>query len=573
MLIREIRIINARDNKVLRTIPFHLGANFVVDLELSARHNKVGKTTFLKLIDVLMGAKDRSLIYKDKDTNSTNSALKKFIEDNRVAAEMFLASDLEDNSKSDIRLRVDLFPHGSQYIDEDKYTADNYRRELNIILYGNEQNTPTFRQLIQSFVRVSVGGDNDAFLHNIERASTAVYRSVYNYLFDIADPALDKKLGDLNAEKNRLLESIKQYKRLNNVDDVEAQRQIAAALRRDQQRFKTAMDDIVDSDEYIGNRERIASIRSEYSSLMEMLNNLNYRIERNEEALELAKEESSRRIDSSLIRSFYEEVCPMLPEVNRTFEEVVDFNQRISDNKVQYFGAIQKDLLSEKASLKAAIDSFVKENIQFMSLISSDRVGEYEALSEKLLEVQQHIGQTEEIVDTLEKFAGDLNRIEEAIIHCSEEIAQNEKESSVYQERMDSFNSFFTPFAEKINGERPILIYLPDPNRFPVSITEINGSSTGTRKSLLAAYDLAYQHFAIENNLDTPRFVVHDIVENIEGDSLKNIVKIASQSKSQYIVAVLKEKLDSSGFSDEEQNRYQILQLAANDKLFEGTDA
>lgn len=573
MLIREIRIINTRDDKVLRTIPFHLGANFVVDLELSTRHNKVGKTTFLKLIDVLMGAKDRSLIYKDKDTNSTNRTLQVFITDNQVAAEMTLANDLKDNSKSDVCLRVDLFPRGSQYIDGDKYTADNYRRELNIILYGNEQNTPTFRQLIQSFVRVSVSGDNDAFLHNIERASIAVYRSVYNSLFGIADPALDKKLGDLNAEKNRLLESIKQYKRLNDVDDVEAQRQIAAALRRDQQRFKTAMDDIVDSGEYVGNRERIASIRSEYSSLMETLNNLNYRIERNENAFELAKEESSRRIDSSLILSFYEEVCPMLPEVNRTFEEVVDFNQRISDNKVQYFGAIQKDLLSEKASLKAAIDSFVKENIQFMSLISSDRVSEYEALSEKLLEVQQYIGRTEEIVDTLEKFADDLNRIEDAITHCSEEIAQNEKESSVYQERMDSFNSFFTPFAEKINGERPILIYLPDPNRFPVSITEINGSSTGTRKSLLAAYDLAYQHFAIENNLDTPRFIVHDIVENIEGDSLKNIVKIADQSKSQYIVAVLKEKLDSSGFSDEEQSRYQILQLAANDKLFEGANA
>lgn len=66
---------------------------------------------------------------------------------------------------------------------------------------------------------------------------------------------------------------------------------------------------------------------------------------------------------------------------------------------------------------------------------------------------------------------------------------------------------------------------------------------------------------------------MHDIVENIEGDSLKNIVKIADQSKSQYIVAVLKEKLDSSGFSDEEQSRYQILQLAANDKLFEGANA
>lgn len=570
MLIRELRVVNTRDNIVLRAIPFHLGANFVVDLELSTRHNKVGKTTFLKLIDVLMGANDRSLVYTDKDTGNVNSALKAFITDNKIAAEMELANDLKVSSKNDVCLRVDLFPRGSQFIDGDQYNADNYRRELNIILYGNEQNTPTFRELIKSFVRVSVGGDNDAFLHNIERASTATYRSVYNYLFGIADPALDKRLGDLRAEKNRFLESIKQYKKLNDVDDPEAQRQIVAAQRRYQKQLKAAMDDIIDSREYIENRERIASVRLEYSSIMEKLNNLNYRIERNGEALNLAREESSRRIDLSLIRAFYEEVCPMLPKVNKTFEEVVDFNQKINDNKVQYFDAIQKDLLSEKASLEAAIDVFVKENVQFMSLVSSDRVGEYEDLSAKLFEVQQDIGQKEEVVETLERFTTKMDEIEKDITQCSKKIAESEIRSGVYQTRMDSFNFFFTSFAEKINGERPILIYLTDPNKFPVSITEINGSSTGTRKSLLAAYDLAYQRFAADNNLSVPRFDVHDIIENIEGDSLKSIVEIANQSKSQYIVAVLKEKLDSSGFTDEEQERYQILQLSENDRLFEG---
>ena len=69
---------------------------------------------------------------------------------------------------------------------------------------------------------------------------------------------------------------------------------------------------------------------------------------------------------------------------------------------------------------------------------------------------------------------------------------------------MDAFNVFFTPLAERINGESPILVYSPDTGKFPVSITELSGSSTGTRKSLIAAFDLAYQQFAIANQIHAP---------------------------------------------------------------------
>ncbi|MFR7732162.1 MAG: DUF2326 domain-containing protein [Collinsella sp.] len=86
-----------------------------------------------------------------------------------------------------------------------------------------------------------------------------------------------------------------------------------------------------------------------------------------------------------------------------------------------------------------------------------------------------------------------------------------------------------------------------------VSITELSGSSTGTRKSLIAAFDLAfYQQFAIANRIFTPRFfIVHDVIESIEGDDLRTIIEAANGMESQYILGILKEKLDSSRIPEE----------------------
>ena len=65
MFLDELRLRNVETDEVFRVVKFHLGANLVVDAEDSAIHNKAGKTTFLKLLDVLMGAKDRKNLYHD----------------------------------------------------------------------------------------------------------------------------------------------------------------------------------------------------------------------------------------------------------------------------------------------------------------------------------------------------------------------------------------------------------------------------------------------------------------------------------------------------------------------------
>ncbi|GAA3622110.1 hypothetical protein [Secundilactobacillus similis] len=47
--------------EVIRTVDFHDGMNFIVDAGSSQeKGNGVGKTTFLKLIDLCLGAKEKN---------------------------------------------------------------------------------------------------------------------------------------------------------------------------------------------------------------------------------------------------------------------------------------------------------------------------------------------------------------------------------------------------------------------------------------------------------------------------------------------------------------------------------
>ncbi len=570
MFIKTLRICDTVNGVLMREVPFHMGANFVVDTDNSPRHNKVGKTTFLKLIDILMGAQNKSLIYTDSETGSVTPELRKIITDRRVAAEMTVAKSLTEPHCETHDLRVDLFPRGGYYIDGERMSSNAYRAKLDGIFFGIDDNVPTFRQLINSFVRVSVAGDDDSFLHTLTRASNATYRSVYNFLFGISDPRLDSKLSELKKELNHTQESLRQYKRVTNVTDIDEQRQILVALENEYNRTKSQISDIFDSEDYKANREAIAKARAEYARLTDELNSINYKIQRNDGNLESARAERSRQADPGITRKFYDEVCSLLPSLNRTFDDMVDFNEKLVDNKISYFKLVGVSLQEQVDAISAQRDKLLDDNSQFLSLVETDKIDEYEQLSDTLMRLKQDIGKRAEIVDTLDRYDRDIARITDEIGDYSTDGSKRSAKGGDYQTMMSSFNFYFTPLASEINGESPILVYLPDTEKFPIQITDISGTSTGTRKSLIASFDLAYQSFAAEHHMAVPHFVVHDVVENIEGDNLRAIIDAANESGAQYIVAALKEKLDSSGISEAEQASLSIVQLAEDDRLFDG---
>lgn len=570
MYIKSLRIRNNATDVIMREVPFHKGANFIVDTENSGRHNKVGKTTFLKLIDILMGAKDRKLVYTDQETNNEVTELRNIIVEKQVSVEMTLSQNLETPYGNVLELQVELFPRGHYFINGERLSLSDYRLTLNKLLFNVNNNIPSFRELINSFVRVSVGGNDSSFLRTLPRASNAKYRSVYNYLFGISDPALDSKLSQLNADLKHAEESLRQYKRVNGVDNLEQQKQVLIALENEYAKAKILVDDIFNADKYKSNRNIIAAVRSKYLKLADQISEVNYRIDLNKKALKSAKAERDRQADPVLVKNFFDEVCSMLPNINKTFEEMVSFNRKLCDNKIDYFEEIESALLTRRMELQNEQEKLLLDNSQYLSLIAEDKINEYEQLSNNLMQIKQDIGKKQEIIDTLNRYESELSKIKDEIDNYSTGGSAREGKTGDYQAMMSSFNSFFTSFAQRINNETPILVYEPDTSKFPVSIAEISGSSTGTRKSLMAAFDLAYQQFAKANNICVPHFIVHDVVENVEGEDLRTIVAVSNEIDAQYIVAVLKEKLDSSKVSDKEQEKLQILQLAEDDRLFEG---
>ena len=554
----------------MREIVFHKGANLIVDAFESDRHNKVGKTTFLKLIDVLLGANGRDRLYKDDETNSVNEELRDIIKEKRVVGEMTLVNSLEMPSNHSVELMVELFPRGRYFFDGEKVSATKYRELLGDNLFAVGSSRPTFRQLIKSFVRVSLSGDDYSFLRTLPRASIADYRAVYNYLFDISDSELDARLAELNRELNKLKESSKQYRRLADIVDEEQLAQVGVALERECQRVESRLDDILDADEFKANRDAIEEARSLYAELRSDLAEIEFKMRRNAESIERAKKEVAKQADLSLSRNFYDEVCFLIPSVNMTFEDMVEFNRALCENEIAYFLEVGAELELERASVQAKLLDFSAENSRYLSLLDGEAMTEYEALLEECMRLRQEMGRNSEVLSTLHGYDKRIKTLESQIANLSEGGEERESSVSSHQDMMNSFNSYFTQMANDVNGERPILTYSTATNKFPVAITDLNGSSTGTRKSLLAVYDLSYQEFAIANRIEAPRFVVQDVVENVEGEDLKKIVDIANGINCQFIIAVLKEKLDSSQIPQDAQDSMCILELSKQDRLFQG---
>lgn len=568
MYLRELRITdNSQDTiKVIRKIKFHLGANFIVDTSESKKHNKVGKTTLLKLIDIIFGASGTKYIYTDSETNSTNRALYMFIKEKKVAVEaLFVSSLANPNNGKSYHLKVDLFRHGSHYINGEKTNYDNYKYALNKIFFKNNSDIPTFRQLINSFIRVSLKKDYSEFLKNLSHASTQVYRETYNYLFEISDPQKNRDLDSLKKRHKELTISLNRFEDINNFHGIEATNQIINQLKNDKTDIKQKLADIVSKTEFEANRDKFNKVRNDYTKLLTKIENLNYNIQKNEELIAEENKSSASQIDDSLSKEFFKEVSSIIPELNKTFNQMIAFNNKLRENKISYYTEINNSLEKKLNDLSNQKEQLLRTNHQFLSLVQDDKIGDYENLTNNLTKVNALITEHTAKITSVEKFQKDINSTQKKIDLLKEEI---EKDANQYEPKMNIFNKFFKDFSVKITGEQAILTYNTNPDKFPLSLQNIDGTSTGTRKSLIAAYDLAYQHFAKEIKKPIPNIIAHDVLENIEGKSLRSIIEIANNTNSQYIVAILKEKLDSSNISESEQKELAVIQLSDKEKLF-----
>lgn len=567
MFIKSLSIISKNADVVLRKLEFSNGVNFIVDSEKSEKHNKVGKTTCLKLLDLSLGAKSKDAIFKDYETQSVNEQLRLFIENQKIYTDLVLIDDFNSPSK-EVSIKTELFRRGKRYINGEETSYDEVNKYLNTLLFGNSSQKPSFRSAIKSFVRILMTKDNTQFLKVLDNFSNiSEYRAIYNYLFDISDPKNDLELGKLKQELKNIKKKENDYKKVNTVDDVVKIKQINVAIEKEIDRLEKEINDLVDKKAFEKNRVYINDTRKKYEEISQQLSKIDFDIIQLQKYIKETEEKSQRIVNKELTNDFFQEILELLPSITKTFIDLVEFNSQLSRNKLSYFNDRIQQLIREKEDKENLLTELAEKNSEFISLVEENKVDLYYDKLNQLDELKIKKVKNESTITSLGNIEEQKNTLEERVSKLEIIVKNNEAE---YQKKMDIFNSYFKSVAGRINKEQPVLLYNPKTDEFPVSIGQLSeGTSTGTRKSLIAAYDIAYQLFARKIKKVTPRFIIHDVLESIEGDDIRALVDEVENNQIQYISGILREKLVSSGMSTEKQNEIIVLELSMKDRLFE----
>ena len=374
--------------KIVREIPFKMGLNFIVDAgKDQEKGNSVGKTTILKLIDIALGAKDRKYIYYDEETQKTNSVLKTYIEEKKVRVELLIVESFEDyENHKNYLLAVDLFPRGKRFIDGLELNQNDYWQQLNVIFFSNVANSPTFRQLINMFVRIDQRSDNNKFLKFLTRTNNATYQNIYAFLFDLQDQEMSIRLLELRKSFSDKEKELKNYMKLNDFKSIDVISQKVKLFETNINSLNEQMEILIDSKQFKENEEKISEIKVRYAQYNDKLDELIFKKQRIITILKDTETDVTDMIDEDVLKELYSETLDVVGSLNKEFQDLLQFNRELVQNKLNYF-SLQLEKTNEKIeAIEIKKNQLFSKHRNVIMLIEENKIEEYSSLKNKLSE-------------------------------------------------------------------------------------------------------------------------------------------------------------------------------------------
>lgn len=549
MYLRHLKIVED-SGVIIRNVKFKNGLNIVVDESKDEKGNNVGKTTFLKLIDICLGAKDKKYIWTDNETGSTTTDLKDYINDNRVYVE--LAVDID---KATHLLKVELYDRGSRYINDERYSYNDYTEKLNQLFFSI-QKPPTFRQLISKFVRIKQKTDDHSTLKYLNQNTTnSEYRNIYEFLFKLDTLENSTNKLQVNEKITKLKEDLANLFRLHQFKDLEDLKTRKKIVNNTVKELQAKIDTFIDTNNYKKTLKNVTEVKNKLNLLNDNINGALFKKSKIEDIL--SKEEHEEKIDLGILKEFYLELKKDFSDISKEFQDLVDFNTKIKQNKIKYYKKRIAEIESDIQEMQAQRDKLVNENKDAISLINEDNFHEFDKYYQDLIKQSEMLGELNKVESIYEDLTEQL-KIEEEYL---DEINKNSKLS---RNNLYIFNKYFTKYSQEILDQRLYTSYQKD--GFPINLSNVDhGIGTGYRKTITLLLDIAYVSFINELKLNYPKFIVHDVLEIIDEHNFKKIINLVKSNRTQFIFGVLNEKIKNYTFINESD---KILKLSKDDKLF-----
>lgn len=346
--------------KNIRHVKFNdKGLSLVVDEDSTESGSSIGKTTFVRCIDLCLGSNTHKDIFKDKETG-----VNKEVEAELVNKKMFSILTITDGNK-DIVLKRALYKTNAQYIDGKYFENINeYRDELKKILFPNAPSDLKLRKLITKFIRIGINSET-IFKYQDGYGSNLEYHKAYDYFLNLYKGEL------IDKKKTALNELLLKKKQLNRKYHIKVEKTFKEKLIHKEKECKLREKNFFELN-YIKEFE----INDEHNC--ELIKNIDnateevYEIKRKINILEIriSKEKQKNfKIDSDLLKVLYEDVNENFSKLNKSFEEFVDFHNNMSNLRIKSFekklNELRELLETKEATLETIRKNFSNKFIEF----------------------------------------------------------------------------------------------------------------------------------------------------------------------------------------------------------------
>lgn len=553
------------NSSTVRRVTFRKGLNLVVDtgIEIGTDSgNSLGKTTFLRSIDYCLGSKGDD-IYLDAEFKNENQKIVHFLKSNSV----FMRLKASINGKT-ILLERNLIAKGKSgvrvnkifMIDGEPYKGiEAYCKELGRRIFKLEVGKPSFRQLISRFIRSDSHKMSKTLKFLNPQSKANVYEPLHLFLMGFGKPSLlsDRKTFDDQRDKFK-----KQLTVLKQGVSKPGLEQMIIALEGEIVSLENSLKEYniepFHDKRIIGFEDINKSIRK----ITLRLNELVVQIDSCNHALENISQRRGE-VDSSEVESLYKNAKKYLPNLQKDFENVVDFHDSMLDNKAAFIQRKLDNNLSEKGQLVSELKKFLSQKTTHLQDIDDyGTLSDIYMISNRLCEIREKKGEKNARLLMIKETEGEIEKYETRLKIFDEEISTYMDD---LRKNITVFNQEFKKLSQNFYGEGYLLVQEDDEKTFSIKDLGENVGS-GKKKGQIAAFDLAYVQFLNEQVFYGPRFILHDSVEDVHTNQLKMIFECAEHLNGQLIISLLEDKV--SFLEPSFLKNATVLELSPGDKFF-----
>ncbi|MBK3306808.1 DUF2326 domain-containing protein [Klebsiella pneumoniae] len=559
------KLIVLKNNAIVREVTFKDGLNLIVNKRTSGKDsgNSVGKSTLSRVLDYLFMSSGND-IYHDAEFGKDIPEIVSLINDNILR--FTLDFNTVENKKAIISRTISTDEKNSKYYLSDiEVDKKQYYDFIAQAVFGLTTDKPSLRNVSHKFIRNTNEKMQKTlnFLH--ANTTSDVYDLLYLFLFGFNGLPLIKKKGEFNKDIKKQKAYLAAYRNPNRETVLSKMiKPLKKEIAEAEKNIKNF--DFKDShDESLKKLSEIQRVISDYSLIYA---SLNMRVRNIEESILSLKNNITQLVEDDLIEIYNSAGLYFKGELKRSYEEMVLFHNDVIKNKINF---LESELLKKKEEIDAVnekINDFhEQESSLFKTIKEPETLKSINQLFNKLTELRENLASIETNLTRINDTNALIKSLEDSRGKLLEEI---ELAVQGLEKNIEIFNEFFGDLTKEIYGERYIFDLSFDIDKgkcnFDISCVTPN-SNGGKKKGEITAFDLAYIKFVDKVKLKRPTFVIHDSIEDVDVNQIRDIFFEANNINGQYIVSILSDKF-SEDVDLKMMKNNSILELSSTNKFF-----